>query len=114
MRSWEPALCAIILISAAGCAHVKPSTDAVAKERYETYGPKFTDEQKESMSVEEKLAIYNNEVREKDRLVCRAEQVTGSHIRKTRCFTREEIITANQAARLALTKAKSRPLGPAN
>lgn len=89
-----------------GCAYVGPSPDAKAKERYETYGPKFTEEQKAQLSDEEKVNIYNNEVREKDRLVCRKERVTGSHFLRTRCFTREEMQQARTAAEMALRDAQ--------
>lgn len=98
MKYLLPVLAYLALAMGSGCAYIKPSKDAQAKQRYETYGPKFTDEQKASMSTEEKVAVYNNEVRKKDRVVCSRQRTTGSHFRQTTCYTREEIDDAKMAA----------------
>ncbi len=81
-----------------GCAYVGPSKDARAMARYEEYAPKFTDEEKANMSVDEKLAIYNANIALNHQLVCRREKVTGSHFRVHRCFTREELTAQQEAA----------------
>lgn len=81
-----------------GCEHIKPSPDAQAKQRYETYGPKFTEEEKAAMTAEEKVALYNAEVRPQDRIICRREKVLGSHFRTERCFTQAELDEQERAA----------------
>lgn len=106
IQSLGLAACAIVT----GCAYVEPSEDARAQQRYETYAPKFTDEEKASLSDEEKLAIYNKEVRKKDRLVCRREQTTGSHFRRTRCFTQQELAEARRAAEDGLRQSRKQTL----
>lgn len=106
MRVLMPSMVFVAFISLSGCAYVGPSPDAKAKEQYETYGPKFTDEEKAQLSPEEKVAVYNNEVREKDRLVCRRERPTGSHLQRTRCFTREEMEQARMAAETILREGR--------
>jgi len=78
------------LAASSGCAHVTPSPDAQAKQRYETYGPKFTEEEKAQMSSEEKVALYNSEVRKEDQLICRREKPIGSHFYRERCYTQKE------------------------
>lgn len=104
----------IAFFALAGCEYVKPTPDADAKERYETYGPKFTEEEKAQMSAEEKVALYNAEVREKDRIVCRREKVLGSHFYKERCFTQEELDKAEEAAHELMHDARSNPLEGGN
>jgi hypothetical protein len=84
--------------SLAGCAYVKPSPDAEAKQQYEAYGPKFTEEQKSYLDADEKAAIYNAEVRPEDKVTCRREKVLGSHFQKDRCVTQKEADDAKLAA----------------
>jgi len=97
-----------------GCEHVKPSPDAEAQQRYETYGPKFTDEEKSQMSAEEKVALYNAEVRPEDRIICRREKVLGSHFRQERCFTQKELDEAQEAANQMMRDARGSPLEGSN
>ena len=68
-------------------------------------GPTFTQAEKDTMSDEEKLAIYNAQVREKDQIVCRRERMLGSHRKRTVCFTRAEKELAEDAARRSLGRA---------
>ena len=100
----------LMLVAAAvalsGCAYMKPSSDARAMERYEEYAPKFTDEEKANMSVDEKLAIYNAHIAIKHQLVCRRETVTGSHFKVNRCFTREELNAQQEAAEAFMRQAR--------
>ena len=98
MRYPIPVVTVFALTAVAGCQHVKPHPDTQAQQRYETYGPKFTEEEKAQMSDEEKVALYNAEVREEDRLVCRREKILGSHFYTTRCFTQKELAEAQAAA----------------
>lgn len=93
----------ILLLLAAGlvmsgCAYVGPTNDAKQMERYAEYAPKFTDDEKTNMSVDEKLAIYNANIALDHQLVCRQEKITGSHFRRHRCFTRDELTAQQEAA----------------
>ena len=77
-------------------------------------GPTFTEGEKESMSDEEKLAIYNAQVRERDQVVCRRQVTTGSHRKRTVCFTRAEKELAEDAARRSLNRATGLVGAPAD
>ncbi len=77
-------------------------------------GPTFTDSEKESMSEEEKIAIYNAQVREKDQVVCRRQVTTGSHRKRTVCFTRAEKEKAEESARRSLNRATGLVGAPAD
>jgi uncharacterized protein YceK len=100
----------LMLVTAAvalsGCAYVKPSADARAEQRYREYAPKFTDEEKANMSVDEKLAIYNANIALTHQLVCRRETLTGSHFKVHRCFTREELNAQQEAAEAFMRQAR--------
>lgn len=105
-----PARVLVVALSVlgAGCAYLKPHPDSVAQDHYETYGPKFTAEQKAAMPHEELLSKYNDNVRPEEQLVCRRERSVGTHFRKTTCTTRsereqekeaaEEFVAANRAS----------------
>ena len=93
-------------VALSGCAYVKPSADARAKQHYNEYAPKFTDEEKANMSVDEKLAIYNANIAIKHQLVCRRETLTGSHFKVQRCFTREEMAAQQEAAEAFMRQAR--------
>jgi hypothetical protein len=93
-------------VALSGCAYMKPSSDARAMQRYEDYAPKFTDEEKANMSVDEKLAIYNANIAIKHQLVCRRETLTGSHFKVHRCFTREELDAQQAAAESFMRQAR--------
>ncbi len=77
-------------------------------------GPTFTQAEKDSLSDEEKLAIYNAQVREKDQIVCRRQVTTGSHRKRTVCFTRAEKERAEDSARRALGAATGLSGAPAD
>jgi hypothetical protein len=94
------------VVALSGCAYVKPSADARSMSRYEEYAPKFTDEEKANMSVDEKLAIYNANIAIKHQLVCRRETLTGSHFKVHRCFTREEMTAQQEAAEAFMRQAR--------
>jgi len=114
MRYSAPVVSLFVFAALSGCEHIKPSPDAQAKQRYETYGPKFTEEQKAEMTPEEKVAIYNAEVREKDRIICRREKPLGSHFYKERCFTQEELDEAEAAAHEMMRGARGSPTSGGN
>ena len=99
-------VCVVVALSVSGCAYVGPSKEARQTARYEEYGPKFTQEEKANMSLEEKLAIYNANVAIEQQLTCKAGEVTGSHFRVFRCFTQEELVAQQNAAAEFMRAAK--------
>jgi hypothetical protein len=82
----------------AGCAQIGPSAETQAFMRYDEIAPKFTQEEKDTLSWEEKLAIYNALMEPGYRLVCRRERVTGSKQLLARCFSERELEDNRQAA----------------
>ena len=86
----------IVVLS--GCAYIKPHSDSLAHDRYDTYAPKYTDAQKAAMSTDQKLAEYNKHVRPQDRLVCRRQKTVGTHFRQTVCRTSQETADERVAA----------------
>ncbi len=65
--------------------------------------PQFSQEEKDAMTEEEKLAVYNESMtQEKNNLVCRRERPTGSHFKTTVCKTQEEIEQERRSAQDAL------------
>lgn len=100
-------ICAVVALLAAGCTQLGPSPEARKQARYNEYAPKFTDEQKENMTLDEKLAIYNAHVVPEDQLVCRVERRTGSHHRGPRCFTRGEMEEMRLAAEEFMRQARN-------
>jgi hypothetical protein len=106
MRYSASVLSIFMFAASSGCEHIKPSPDAEAKQRYETYGPKFTEEEKADMTADEKVAVYNAEVRPEDRIICRREKVLGSHFRQERCYTQKELDDAQIAAEQMMRAAR--------
>ena len=90
---------AMVALVSSGCAYVGPSAEAKHWERYREYAPKFTEEEKRNMTLDEKLAIYNAHVDPSQRLTCKEGKITGSHQVTVRCFTEDEIEEAEEAAR---------------
>jgi hypothetical protein len=88
----------VAVLTVSGCVYVGPSKEARQTARYEEYGPKFTEEEKTNMSLEEKLAIYNANVAIEQQLSCKTGEITGSHFRVFRCFTSDELMTQQDAA----------------
>ena len=91
-------ICVAAAMTVSGCAYVGPSKEARQSSRYEEYGPKFTEEEKSNMSLEEKLAIYNANVAIEQQLSCKTGEVTGSHFLVFRCFTNDELMAQQNAA----------------
>lgn len=77
-----PMLLALALAAAAGCA-----TQATRDARL---GPTFSEAEKALMTDDEKLAIYNAQVRDENKLVCEMETVAGSHRLQKVCQTEKE------------------------
>ena len=90
----------------AGCAAVKPHSETLNKRQYEEFGPKFTDEQKSAMSIEQKLAIYNEHHPRDEQLVCHEYRPTGSHQIAHRCMTRAERKQAMEDAQEFMRRSK--------
>ena len=81
-----------------GCAQFGPSAETQAIMRYDEIAPKFTQEEKDALTWEEKLAIYNTLMEPGYRLVCRRERVTGSKRFVARCFSENELEENREAA----------------
>ena len=110
-------LLGIVVLS--GCAYIKPHSDSLAHDRYDTYAPRYTDAQKAAMSTDQKLAEYNKHVRPQDRLVCRRQKTVGTHFRQTVCTTRQERADERVAAqefvrsgRQSVLRLQTAPLPP--
>jgi len=100
----------LVVLGLSACAYVGPSAEARHWERYQEYGPKFTDEEKQNMTLDEKLAIYNANVHPSMKLSCEESEVTGSHRTVYRCFTDAERDAQQETARdwmLAARRASS-------
>lgn len=98
-------LLVVVLASIAGCMS-QTTRDLQA-------GPKFTEAQKEAMSSEEKLAVYNAQVREKDQLHCKRVQRVGSRIKDLVCKTEAEEAIERASAREALRRSRGDNVQPA-
>lgn len=92
-----------VLAIVAGCA--SPATRDAAS------GPKFTEEEKAAMTEEEKLAIYNEQVREQDRVTCRPQRTTGSHMTRRVCRSAEDVRAEREAAEQAIRDSREIPTG---
>jgi hypothetical protein len=99
----------VAVLVLAGCASSKYQGTKDVKA-----GPTFTETEKESMSDDEKLAIYNAQVREKDQVVCRRRVTTGSHRKRTVCFTRAERELQEDSARRTLNRSTGLVGAPAD
>jgi hypothetical protein len=81
MRS-PAVLLSVILVAGAGC------TSQAAKDA--ASGPAFTAEEKAAMTEEQKLAIYNEQVREQDRVTCVRKKTVGTRLASRVCTTAAE------------------------
>lgn len=86
------------IVALSGCAYIKPHSDLLAHDRYDTYAPKYSDAQKAAMSTDQKLAEYNKHVRPQERLACRRQKTVGTHFRQTVCRTAQETADERIAA----------------
>lgn len=51
----------------------------------------FSGKHEADLSTDEKVATYNREIVDEDRMVCRKETITGSHFQRTVCRTIKQI-----------------------
>lgn len=72
----------LVAVSLTGCA-TQTSRDL-------ELGPTFTNEQKELMTDEEQLAIYNAQVQDEDKLECEMVKLAGSRRPQKVCQTEKE------------------------
>ena len=97
----------MVVIALTACSSM-PESQATVDARN---GPEFTQEQKDAMSSDEKVALFNAEVREQDELVCRRERTVGSRMNKTRCFSRSEQKANQEESQEALRRMQNGYLG---
>ena len=79
--------------------------------------PQYTQEEKDAMTEEERIALYNESMsQKKNKVVCRREKPIGSHMSKTVCRTQAEIELDRELARESLIEsgARDRPQGVGN
>ena len=82
-----------------GCSNV-PTSQAT---RDLDVAPVYTQEEKNAMTQEEKVVAYNESMsQDRDKLICRRQEVVGTHFKKTVCKTRGEIEEERKAAQEAL------------
>ncbi len=82
-------LVALAAVAITGCASGTGNSPSPAKTAQAA--PTFTEEEKAQLSNEEKVAIYNSQEEEKNQIICRRTQITGSHRKRTVCRTIAQI-----------------------
>lgn len=90
-------LAALAAVAITGCA--SGASPGPASVRTAQAAPTFTQDEIDQMSAEEKVAIYNSQQEEKNQIICRKTQVTGSHRKRTVCRTVELIRLEQEEAR---------------
>lgn len=100
------ALFAVGLAGLSGCASQGGTASADA--------PKFTEEEKAAMSEEEKLAIYNAQLQEKDRVKCERVQRVGTRLGTRVCSTAAERAAEQESAKEALRRSRNMPAPTGN
>ncbi len=91
------ALAAVLIMGCASGAGNEPAPVKAAQT-----APTFTQEEKDQMTAEEKVAIYNTQEEEKNQIICRRTQITGSHRKRTVCRTIVQIEEDQANARRSL------------
>ena len=91
------ALAAVLIMGCASGAGNEPVPVKTAQT-----APTFTQEEKDQMTTEEKVAIYNTQEEEKDQIICRRTLITGSHRKRTVCRTIAQIEEEQENARRTL------------
>ncbi len=95
----NPILAVFALAMAAGCSSMPTSQTTKDLD----VAPVYSQEEKDAMTEEEKVALYNASMsEERNKLVCRREEVVGTHFKKTVCKTRAEIENERRAAQEAM------------
>lgn len=77
----------------------------------------YTQEEKDAMTEEERVALYNESMsQKKNKVVCRREKPLGSHMTKTVCRTQAEIEIDREMAKESLIQSGrgERPQGVGN
>ncbi len=92
-------LVALAAVAITGCASGASPDPAPAPVKTAQAAPTFTQDEIDQMGAEEKVAIYNSQEEEKNQIVCRKIQVTGSHRKRTVCRTVELIRLEQEEAR---------------
>ncbi len=90
-------LVALAAVAITGCASGAANAPGAVKTAQVT--PTFTQEEKDQMTDEEKMAIYNTQEEEKNQIICRRTQITGSHRKRTVCRTIEQMREEQAEAR---------------
>ena len=93
-------LVALAAVAITGCASGAANAPGAVKTAQVT--PTFTQEEKDQMTDEEKMAIYNTQEEEKNQIICRRTQITGSHRKRTVCRTIEQIQLEQDEARRSM------------
>lgn len=98
-----------VILALGACGSMPKSTATKDLE----VAPRYTQEEKAAMSQEEKVAAYNDSMsQERDEIVCRRVQVTGSHFKKTVCKTRAEMAQEQADAQEAIRRSQGRTGDP--
>lgn len=101
------------VLTITGCASSGDNAAAVAEPA--ATKPVFTENEKASMTSEEKVAVYNADKSDDDRIVCRKRARSGSHRKVRVCRTVGEMKADEEAARDALRGgAHGRAVDPGN
>lgn len=93
-------LVAVAAVAITGCAsggNPQPSPARTAQA-----APTLTKGEIDQLSTEEKVAIYNTEQEEKNQVVCRKINVTGTHRKRTVCRSLEQMRLEKEEARREL------------
>ena len=93
-------LVALAAVAITGCASDAGNSPVVTEAALAA--PMFTQEEKDQMTSEEKVAIYNTQEEEKNQIICRRTQITGSHRKRTVCRTIAQIEEEQENARRSL------------
>ena len=90
-------LMALAAVAITGCASGAANVPGAVKTAQ--VAPTFTQQEKDQMTDEEKVAIYNTQEEEKDQIICRRTQITGSHRKRTVCRSLAQIRLEQEEAR---------------
>ncbi len=93
-------LAALAAVAITGCASDAGNAPGAVKTAQNA--PTFTQEEKDQMTDEEKVAIFNSQEEEKNQIICRRTQITGSHRKRTVCRTIEQIRLDQEEARRSM------------
>lgn len=96
-------------------AEASAETMATPETKAETAATEATVEKKAEVKFEEKVTAYNEDKKDKDKVVCRREKKTGSHFSRRRCVTAAQAEREREDAQDALQRAsRGTNTGPTN